>query len=126
MHPKSTNAMPSRTFPLSRQRRRPAVSKNLVPVQDGGRLAAPRSSDPMGHRDERPDAERHSGPESGASPPAARLPHENDEHTDVPHAPRRPIIQAEEDLNNGLRDTDRRGDAARVFDEANREPRKRR
>ena len=114
--------MTSRTFPLSRQRRRRAVAKNLVPVQDGGRLAAPRGSDPMGHRDERPDAERRAGPESGAAPPAARLPHEHDEHTDVPHPPRRPIIQAEQDLNDGLRDTDRRSDAARVFDEATQKP----
>ena len=86
--------MTSRTFPLSRQRRR------------------------------RADSERRAGPSSGAQPPGARLPHEHDEHADVPHAPRRPIVQAEQDLNAGLQDTDRRGDAARVFDQANREPRK--
>ena len=92
----------------------------MVPVEDGQRLAAPAGEDPLAGSG--PVSEGPSGELSGAQPPAARLPHEHDEHTDTPHAPRRPIIQAEKDLSDGLQDTDRRADAARVFDEATNKP----
>jgi hypothetical protein len=114
--------MTSRTFPLSRQRRR--RTKPIVPVEDGQRLAAPIDEELLGDRTGRGgrDSEGEHGPRSGALPPTARLPHDHDEHTDAPHAPRRPIIQAEKDLADGLQDTDRRQDAARVFDEATHKP----
>lgn len=67
------------------------------------------------------------GPEtksSGARPPGApRLPHEQDEHADAPHPPRKLIERAEADLAEGQVDTDLRGQAREAFDNA-RPPRR--
>ena len=77
--------MTSRTFPLSRQRRRRTL----------------------------PNATSE-GPEtksSGARPAEPRLPHEHDEQTDAQQAPRGVIEQAATDLHEGQVDTDLRGKA---------------
>lgn len=99
--------MTSRTFPLSRQRRRHTPAKSpRIPASPRDPSLLPAEPDPG----------------TGATPAAPRLPHEKDEHTESPHAPRRPIIQAEADLAQGRVDTDRRQDAARVFDKAMQTP----
>lgn len=78
--------MSSRTFALSRQRRRRVTSTE---------------NDKRG---------------SGATPAAPRLPHEHDENTDQPHAPRAEMVQAETDLKEGKRDTEARAQVREVFD----------
>jgi hypothetical protein len=88
--PHDAHSMPSRTFPLSRQRRRRTTL--------AGETA---------------------GPSAGARPAGPRLPHEHDENADTPRAPTAPIIQAEADLAEGRQDTDLRGRAREVFDKAN-------
>lgn len=119
--------MTSRTFPLSRQRRRRIGPKTLVPVQDGQRYAASAEADDL-----RDEIEREPAPVrtpsgkpadpatrgAGARPAAPRLPHEHDENTDPPQTPREPILQAEADLTEGRQDTDLRGKAREVFDNA--------
>ena len=101
------HSMTSRTFPLSRQRRRRIAPKGVVPVQDGQRHAAPAEDDDLGDEVERAPApvRTPSGEPAdpathaaGARPPAPRLPHEHDEHADPPQPPRDPIVQAEADL----------------------------
>lgn len=124
--------MTSRTFPLSRQRRRRIVNKPpLVPTQDGQALAEP-GGPSLGQENERhPSTERNDAGEpvdpatlgAGARPPAPRLPHEHDEYADPPHAPRPVIRQAEADLEAGLEDTDCRGNAAaNVFGDRGKKP----
>jgi len=84
--------MTSRTFPLSRQRRR-RMPPNATPE----------------------------GPEtksSGARPAEPRLPHEHDEQADAPQSPRGVIAQAASDLNEGQVDTDLRGKAREVIKNA--------
>ena len=124
--------MTSRTFPLSRQRRRRISPKGVLPVQDGQRHAAPAEDDDLGDEVERTpaplrtpsgepaDPATHS---AGARPAAPRLPHEHDEHADPPLPPREPIIQAETDLIEGRQDTDLRSRVREVFENA---PRRRR
>jgi hypothetical protein len=114
--------MTSRTFPLSRQRRRRIVSKPpLVPVQDGERLAAPAVERDLGDELERqPSPQRTAAGEpvddatrdAGARPAAARLPHEHDEYADAPQRPRPVMAQAQADIAAGLEDTDCRNAAA--------------
>ena len=84
--------MTSRTFPLSRQRRR--------------RM-------PQNGTSEGPETQS-----AGARPPAVRLPHEHDEHADAPQEPREVIARAEADIVEGKVDTDLRGQARAVFDKA--------
>ena len=113
--------MTSRTFPLSRQRRRRINKPPLVPAQDGQVLAEPAGGPSLGQESERePSTERNAAGEprdlatraAGARPSAPRLPHEHDEYADSPHAPRPVMRQAESDLEAGLEDTDCRGNAA--------------
>jgi hypothetical protein len=120
-------AMTSRTFPLSRQRRRRIAPKGLLPVQDGQRYAAPSDEDNLGDEIEREPAPARTPTAepvdpathgAGARPSGPRLPHEHDENTDPPLPPREPIIQAEADLIEGRQDTDLRGKAREVFDKA--------
>ena len=119
--------MTSKTFPLSRQRRRRTAPKPLVPVQEHGRLAAPARDSPVDEVERAPLPVRDAGGEpldpathgAGARPSTPRLPHEHDENTDPPHAPRERIIQAETDLREGQQDTDLRGTAREKFDNAN-------
>jgi hypothetical protein len=99
--------------------------KPPIPVQEGLRYAAPvDESDRSDELERQPqtgrtpsglptDTATHS---AGARPSAPRLPHEHDEHSDTPQAPRDPIVQAEADLAEGLQDTDCRGEAGRVFE----------
>jgi hypothetical protein len=118
--------MTSRTFALSRHRRRRTHAQPpLVPSQDDVAMAQPAAPDPLGDELERApgmqrdDAGRPLDPathSAGARPPAPRLPHEHDEYADAPAAPRQPIIQAERDVASGQVDTDLRGKAAEVFD----------
>jgi hypothetical protein len=126
--------MTSRTFALSRHRRRRTASRvPLVPSQDDLALAQPAGGDALGDELERAPAmtrDRAGRPvdpathSAGARPPAPRLPHEHDEYADAPAPPRQPIIQAERDLAEGQVDTDLRGKAAEVFDRrAARRPR---
>ena len=120
--------MTSRTFPLSRQRRRRTTK--LVPMQDGLRNAGPADPDSLqGTEDERrPARTRDAAGEptdpatfgAGARPAAPRLPHEHDENADPPQEPREHIAQAEADLAAGRQDTDLRGKAREVFDRATR------
>lgn len=119
--------MTSRTYPLSRQRRRRIAPKVLRPVQDGQRHAAPADEDDLGHEIEREPApvRTPSGEPAdpathgaGARPPAPRLPHERDENADPPQPPREPIIQAEADLIEGRQDTDLRSKAREAFENA--------
>ena len=84
--------MPSRTFPLSRQRRRRT---------------------PPGTPSEGPET-----PSSGARPPAPRLPHEHDEQADASQSPRGVIVQAATDLEEGQVDTDLRGKARETIKNA--------
>ena len=84
--------MTSRTFPLSRQRRR--------------RM-------PQNATSEGPETQS-----AGARPPSPRLPHEHDEHADAPQQPRDVIVRAEADVAEGQVDTDLRGQARAVFDKA--------
>lgn len=117
--------MTSRTFALSRQRRRRTQARPpLVPAQDMA-LAQPANAHELGDEQERApsmqrdEAGRPVDPathEAGARPPAPRLPHEHDEYADRPGAPRAPIVQAERDLADGQVDTDLRGQAAQNFD----------
>jgi len=81
--------MPSRTFPLSRQRRRRMTTEAESPA-----------------------------PSAGARPAGPRLPHEHDENADTPRAPTAPIIQAEADLAEGREDTDLRGRARELIEKA--------
>jgi hypothetical protein len=121
--------MTSRTFPLSRQRRRRIAPKGVLPVQDGQRLAAPLNEDDgLGGEVERePSPVRTPSGEpadpathaAGARPSTPRLPHEHDENADPPQPPRAPIIQAENDLIEGRQDTDLRSKAREAFDNAN-------
>lgn len=83
--------MTSRTFALSRQRRRRAGQ----PRTDGAIPAA-----------------------SGRGAPAPRLPHERDQYVDPPAPPRRKLEQAERDVAEGKVDTDLRSGAAQVFEQA--------
>jgi hypothetical protein len=119
--------MTSRTFPLSRQRRRRIEPKRLLPVQDGQRNAAPADEKTLGDESEREPAPARTPTGepadpathgAGARPSAPRLPHEHDENADPPLPPREPIIQAETDLVEGRQDTDLRGKAREVFDDA--------
>jgi hypothetical protein len=118
--------MTSRTFALSRHRRRRTHAQPpLAPSQVDPAFAPPDAAEALGDDLERDpattrddagvpvDPATHS---AGARPPAARLPHEHDEYADAPAAPRQPIIQAERDLAEGQVDTDLRGAAAGVFD----------
>jgi hypothetical protein len=113
--------MTSRTFPLSRQRRRRIVNKPpIVPTQDGLRQAGAPDEHSLGEELEREasprrtragepsDAATHG---AGARPGVPRLPHEHDEHADPPSEPRPEIAQAEADLEAGLEDTDCRASA---------------
>lgn len=84
--------MTSRTFPLSRQRRRRTL----------------------------PNATSQ-GPEtksSGARPAEPRLPHEHDESADAPQPPRGVITQAASDVSEGQVDTDLRGQARETIKNA--------
>jgi hypothetical protein len=116
--------MTSRTFPLSRQRRRRTASKGILPIQDGQRHAAPADEDDrLGDEIEREPAPSGEPAGSathaaGARPPAPRLPHEHDENADPPQPPREPIIQAETDLIEGRVDTDLRSKAREAFENA--------
>jgi hypothetical protein len=124
--------MTSRTFPLSRQRRRRTIGRPpQVPTQDGLRNAGSPDEQELGGELEREAAPRRnaagdpSDPAThgaGARPPGApRLPHEHDEYADPPSGPRPVIAQAAEDLEAGLEDTDCRGSAgANAF--GNRKP----
>ena len=122
--------MTSRTFPLSRQRRRRTAAKPLVPVQDGLRHAAPAEVDALHatEQERRPARRRNAAGEpvdpatleAGARPAAPRLPHEHDENADPPQPPRQPIIQAEHDLAEGQQDTDLRGKAREIIERATR------
>lgn len=103
--------MTSRTFPLSRQRRRRIVNKP-PPLQSPQDLGDALEREPSARRSNAglpTDTATH---EAGARPSeAARLPHEHDEHADAPAAPRPVIEQAEADVEAGLEDTDCRGSA---------------
>jgi hypothetical protein len=122
--------MTSRTFPLSRQRRRRIVNRPLQPTQDGQGYAAPADAQPLGNEVEREPADQRDAAgrpvddathEAGARPAAARLPHEHDEYADSPHEPRAVMQQAEADLDAGLQDTDcRNAAAATVFGDRNK------
>jgi hypothetical protein len=119
--------MTSRTFPLSRQRRRRILKPHLMPTQEDLRNAAPSEPDPLGDPEERSRREHGVTPggdpidpathSAGARPAAARLPHEHDEYTDPPQPPRPVIRQAGADLEAGLEDTDLRGSASRIIGE---------
>ena len=108
--------MTSRTFPLSRQRRRRIVNKPpIVPTQDGLHQGGTADEQALGDELEReasPQRTQAGEPvdtatrEAGARPGVPRLPHEHDEHADPPSAPRPEIAQAEADLEAGLEDTD--------------------
>jgi hypothetical protein len=124
-HDERSRAM-TRTFALSRQRRRRTNQhKPMMPMQDGSRYGAPLDEGPLGDELERAPGTRrtHNGypadtatQGAGARPSAPRLPHEHDEHSDTPQPPRDPIIQAEQDLAEGQQDTDCRSEAGRVFE----------
>lgn len=118
--------MTSRTFPLSRQRRRRVVRTD-VPVQDDPGHAAANKHEGLGEAIERepaPVRTRSGEPAdpatqvAGARPAAPRLPHEHDENADPPQPPRQPIIQAEADLIEGRQDTDLRGKAREIIENA--------
>ena len=103
--------MTSRTFPLSRQRRR-----RIVPKPDMLGDAVEREPSPLRTLAGEPaDPATHG---AGARPAAPRLPHEHDENADAAQAPRDSMIQAEADLNAGRQDTDLRGKAREAFDNA--------
>ena len=101
--------MTSRTFALSRQRRRRTHTRPpIVPTQDGlafGQEAAPdalgdeQERQPSMQRDEAGDPVDPATHEAGARPAAPRLPHEHDEHADAPGAPRETMVQG--DSGNG-------------------------
>ncbi|HVF64886.1 MAG TPA: hypothetical protein VNE58_12915 [Casimicrobiaceae bacterium] len=101
--------MTSRTFPLSRQRRR----RTATHAETNERAPSPTRNE-AGQPTDPATENAGARPEGGV-----RLPHEHDEHSDKPQQPQPAIVQAEADLNAGLQDTDRRGDAAGVFDRAN-------
>lgn len=108
--------MTSRTFPLSRQRRRRIVPHGTGSPPDET-VAVEREPAPAKTPTGEPaDPATHS---AGARPAAPRLPHEHDENADTPHAPRAPIVQAASDLSEGQQDTDLRGKAREAFDSAN-------
>ncbi|MCC7060911.1 MAG: hypothetical protein IT508_11845 [Burkholderiaceae bacterium] len=114
--------MTSRTFPLSRQRRRRINKPPLVPTQDGQRYAEPATAGgELGDALERqPGRERDAAGQpldeathrAGARPAGPRLPHERDLNADKPQPPRPVMRQANEDIEAGLEDTDCRGNAA--------------
>ena len=107
--------MTSRTFPLSRQRRKRIVPKTM-PAADTLGDASEREPAPLRTLAGEPaDPATHG---AGARPAAPRLPHEHDENADAAQPPRETMIQAEADLNAGLQDTDLRGKAREVFDNA--------
>lgn len=122
----SDPAAMTRTFALSRQRRRRTNQhKPMMPMQDGTRYGAPLDEGLPGDKLERAPGTRRTRngyatdtatQGAGARPSAPRLPHEHDEHSDTPPPPRDPIIQAEADLAEGQQDTDCRSEAGRVFD----------
>jgi hypothetical protein len=105
--------MTSRTFPLSRQRRRRIV-KPLVPTQDALSQAGAPDEHPLGDELER-SATGDAVQSAGARPAAPRLPHEHDEYADPPMAPQPVIQQAKDDLDAGLEDTDVRNRAVERF-----------
>lgn len=120
--------MSSRTYPLSRQRRRPG-GQPLVPVDGGEKLAAENPDDVGEVAAEREPARTRTlagepaDPATlgaGARPAAPRLPHERDENADTPQPPRAPILQAEADILDGQQDTDLRSQAADNFRNAGR------
>jgi len=84
--------MTSRTFPLSRQRRRRTMPNVTSEGPETG--------------------------SSGARPAEPRLPHEHDEQADAQQAPRGVIEQAASDLNEGQVDTDLRGKARETIKNA--------
>jgi hypothetical protein len=115
--------MTSRTFPLSRQRRRRIANKPpLVPTEDGQVHATTPDEHDLGHELEREPAPMRTDSgepadvathRAGARPPGApRLPHEHDEYADPPSEPRPVITQAQKDVEAGLEDTDCRNNAA--------------
>ena len=84
--------MTSRTFPLSRQRRRR--------IPPNGTSEGPETAS------------------SGARPDEPRLPHEHDEQADAAQSPRGVIVQAATDVNEGQVDTDLRGKARETIKNA--------
>ena len=84
--------MTSRTFPLSRQRRR-----RMPP---NGTAEGPETQS------------------SGARPAEPRLPHEHDEQADPAQRPRDVMVQAADDLKEGQVDTDLRGKARETLKNA--------
>jgi hypothetical protein len=52
--------------------------------------------------------------------PSPKLPHERDESPSPPQAPDPTIAQGERDLAQGREDTDRYGEARRIFERRNR------
>ena len=98
----------------------------MAPVQDVQRHAIPAGGALDGALERNPATARTPAGEpsdlatlnAGARPDAPRLPHEHDENADSPHAPRKPIQQAETDLIEGRQDTDLRSKAGEVFDNA--------
>jgi len=84
--------MTSRTFPLSRQRRR-RMPPNVT--------------------SEGPETKS-----SGARPAEPRLPHEHDEQSDAQQSPRGVMVQAATDLEEGQVDTDLRGKARETIKNA--------
>lgn len=107
--------MTSRTFPLSRQRRRRIVPQGAG-SPSGDAVALEREPAPTRTAAGVPaDPATHS---AGARPAAPRLPHEHDENADASQPPRESMIQAEADLAQGRQDTDLRGKAREVFDAA--------
>lgn len=125
--------MTSRTFALSRQRRRRTHQRlPLVPASDALAFGQEGDTAALGDEQERrPSMQRDEAGhpvdpathEAGVRPAAPRLPHEHDQHADAPGAPRETMVQAQRDLASGKVDTDLRGKAAEVFDRA---PRRRR
>ncbi|HVE51618.1 MAG TPA: hypothetical protein VNG69_18590 [Casimicrobiaceae bacterium] len=111
--------MTSRTFPLSRQRRRRIVNKP-PPVPFDDTLSQSPSTDDhelgdeLEHRSD--DASDESTEQGGARPAAARLPHEHDEYTDPPAPTRDVIEQGHSDIASGQQDTDLRNRAAHIID----------
>ncbi|GIK86436.1 MAG: hypothetical protein BroJett026_19170 [Betaproteobacteria bacterium] len=111
--------MTSRTFALSRHRRRrtrePRASDAATPA-DGEPFACALEHQAAGPR--RDDAAPADVDAPGIRPDAPPLPHERDEHADTPAPPRAPIVQAQRDLAEGRVDTDLRRKASEVFERA--------
>ncbi len=111
--------MTSRTFALSRHRRRrtrePRVPEAATPA-DGEPFAGALEHDGPGAQGR--DAAPADVDAPGMRPDAPPLPHEHDEHADAPAPPRAPIVQAQRDLAEGRVDTDLRRKASEVFERA--------